>query len=144
MGGVVADRPDADCRALAAFGDHLGIAFQLVDDALDYSADQATLGKTVGDDFREGKITLPVLAAFHAADGDDRDFWIRTIEATDQQPGDLDRAMVLIERTDAIRVTLDRAADFAASAKQQLDIFPPSALRDALNDVADFTVSRAR
>ena len=144
VGPVVADRSDADRAALAAFGDNLGIAFQLVDDALDYAADQATLGKTVGDDFREGKITLPVLAAFHAADADAREFWIRTIEATDQQPGDLDRALALIEQTGAIRTTLDLAADFAASAKRQLDAFPPSTLRDALSDVADFTVSRAR
>ena len=144
VGGVVADRPAAECRALASFGDHLGIAFQLVDDALDYAADQATLGKTVGDDFREGKITLPVLAAFHAADDADRNFWIRTIEASEQRADDLDRALCLIKRTGAIQVTLDLAATFAASAKRQLAIFAPSPLRDALADVADFTVSRAR
>ncbi len=144
VGGVVADRPAAECRALAAFGDDLGIAFQLVDDALDYAADQATLGKTVGDDFREGKITLPVLAAFHAADDTERAFWIRTIEASDQTPDDLDHAIALIERTGAIQTTLDFAAEFASSAKRNLAGFPQSALRDALTDVADFTVSRAR
>ena len=144
VGPVVAGRPDAERTALAAFGDHLGIAFQLVDDALDYASDQATLGKTIGDDFREGKITLPILAAFHAAGPAEREFWVRTIEATDQQPGDLDHALTLIERSGAIQTTLDLAADFAASAKRNLDIFPQGTLRDALADVADFTVSRAR
>ncbi len=144
VGAVVADRPDGERTALAAFGDHLGIAFQLVDDALDYAADQATLGKTVGDDFREGKITLPVLAAYHAAAGPARDFWVRTVERNEQGPDDLDRALSLIAETGAIQVTLDLAADFAGKAKQHLAVFPPSTLRDALCDVADFTVSRAR
>ena len=75
---------------------NLGIAFQLVDDALDYAADQATLGKTVGDDFREGKITLPVLVAYAAGDADARAFWRRTIEASDQQDADLEHAMALM------------------------------------------------
>ncbi len=144
VGAVIAGRPDSERRALAEYGDHIGIAFQLVDDALDYAADQATLGKTVGDDFREGKITLPVLAAYHAApDAEARKFWVRTIEASSQGPDDLDRALALIGQAGAIRTTLDLAARFAADAKQRLAVFPRSALRDTLADVADFTVSRA-
>jgi len=143
VGAVVAARPPADQAALAEFGDHLGIAFQLVDDALDYAADQSKLGKTVGDDFREGKITMPVLAAYHAGDAGARAFWVRTIEASTQEPHDLDHALQLIRGTGAIRTTLDLAADFAGRAKERLLAFPPSALRDALMDVADFTVSRA-
>ena len=123
---------------------NLGIAFQLVDDALDYAADQAVLGKTVGDDFREGKITLPVLVAYQAGDAADRDFWRRTIEATEQNEADLDRALHLMRRCGAIRATLDRARGFAAAAKAALAPFPDSALRRALLDVADYTVSRAR
>ena len=96
VGAVVADRPDAEAAALAEFGMNLGIAFQLVDDALDYAADQAVLGKTVGDDFREGKITLPVLVAYQAGDAADRDFWRRTIEASEQNEADLDRALHLM------------------------------------------------
>ena len=84
VGPVVAGRPASEAAALADFGMNLGIAFQLVDDALDYAADQAVLGKTVGDDFREGKITLPVLVAYQAGDAADRDFWRRTIEATER------------------------------------------------------------
>src|SRR5208337_1139476 len=116
------DRPDTEEAALAAYGSNLGIAFQLVDDALDYAADQATLGKTVGDDFREGKITLPVLAAFAAGDADERGFWQRTIEASQQTDADLDHAMRLIERRGAIRATLDRASRFADAAKARLVI----------------------
>ena len=144
VGAVVADRPQAEAAALADFGMNLGIAFQLVDDALDYAADQSVLGKTVGDDFREGKITLPVLLAFQAGDAADRDFWRRTIEATEQNEADLDRALHLMQRCDAIRATLERARGFAAAAKSALTPFADSALRRALLDVADYTVSRVR
>jgi octaprenyl-diphosphate synthase len=144
VGAVVASRPQAEQAALADYGMNLGIAFQLVDDALDYTADQATLGKTVGDDFREGKITLPVLAAFAAGDEDERGFWQRTIEASQQTDADLDHAMRLIERSGAIRATLDRATWFADTAKGELVIFPSSAYRDSLLAVADYTVQRAR
>ncbi len=143
VGAVVADRSAEERAALAEYGDRLGIAFQLVDDALDYAADQSKLGKTVGDDFREGKITMPVLAAYHAGDAKAREFWVRTIEANSQAPSDLNQALLLIERSGAIGTTLDHAAGFAARAKAALAVFPASALRDALADVADYTVSRA-
>ena len=113
-----------------------------MDDALDYAADQAKLGKTVGDDFREGKITMPVLAAYHAADAEARAFWVRTIEASSQTPDDLERALALIEATGAIGATIELATRFARSAQQRLEVFPPGPYRDALFDVADFTVSR--
>jgi octaprenyl-diphosphate synthase len=130
--------------ALAEYGSNLGIAFQLVDDALDYAADQATLGKTVGDDFREGKITLPVLAAYQAGNAVERDFWRRTIEASDQHAADLDHALRLMEGCGAIDMTIARAAAFAASAKAALAPFPDSALKRAMLDVADYTLQRAR
>lgn len=144
VGGVVADRPAAEVAALAEFGLNLGIAFQLVDDALDYSADQAVLGKTVGDDFREGKITLPVLLAYQAGGAADRDFWHRTIEASEQNAADMDRALHLMQHCGAIRATLARAGVFAEAARRALLPFPDSALRHALLDVTDYTVNRAR
>jgi octaprenyl-diphosphate synthase len=144
VGAVLADRPEAEEMALAEYGTNLGIAFQLVDDALDYAADQATLGKTVGDDFREGKITLPVLAAYQAGGAAERDFWRRTIEASDQQDADLDHALRLMSESGAIDVTIARAAGFAASAKAALEPFPDSTLKRALLDVADYTLQRAR
>ncbi|HEY8290668.1 MAG TPA: polyprenyl synthetase family protein [Acetobacteraceae bacterium] len=144
IGAVVATRPEAEETALSTYGLKLGIAFQLVDDALDYVADQATLGKTIGDDFREGKITLPVLVAFQSGDPPERIFWQRTIESQEQTDSDLEEAMRLIERHDAIRITLDRAALFAREAKAALNVFPESPVRQALAGVADYTVQRGR
>ncbi|HEY1412135.1 MAG TPA: polyprenyl synthetase family protein, partial [Rhodopila sp.] len=144
IGAVVADRPRHEEAALAEYGMKLGIAFQLVDDALDYVADQATLGKTIGDDFREGKITLPVLAAYRAGDETEQDFWRRTIEELDQTDEDLDRAMRLIADHGAIRLTLERAQRFAQEAKAALMVFPETPIRQALAGVADYTVQRLR
>ena len=144
VGAVVADRDERVELALETYGTNLGMAFQLVDDALDYAADQARLGKTVGDDFREGKITLPVLAAYAAGSEEDRAFWQRVIEQSEQQPEDLDHALSLIEKTGAIRITLDRAMDYARKASEALSIFPPSRLRQLLQDTASYTVNRLR
>ena len=144
VGAVLAGRPPAEEAALAEYGAHLGMAFQLVDDALDYAADEALLGKTVGDDFREGKITLPVLVAYAAGDPAARAFWQRTIEASEQTEADLDEALRLIAESRAIPATIARAEGFARAAKQALSIFPASDTRDCLMSVADFTVSRGR
>ena len=143
VGAILAEKPEVQ-PALADYGMSLGIAFQLVDDALDYAADQATLGKTVGDDFREGKITLPILIALAAATPEERVFWERTVERLEQTDEDLDHALMLMERHNAIEKTLDRARGFAAQAKIALAIFPPSELRDCLHGIADYTVARAR
>ena len=143
VGGVVADRPAEELAALAEYGTAIGMAFQLVDDALDYAADQRTLGKTVGDDFREGKITLPVLAAYHAGSPAERAFWARTIERSEQTEADLEEAFSLMQRRGALLATFARARRFADSAQSALRAFAPSPLRDCLHDVADFTVSRA-
>ena len=142
VGAVVAERPAPEEQGLADYGANLGMAFQLVDDALDYAADQAKLGKTVGDDFREGKVTLPVLVAYRAGSEADRAFWRRTIEASEQTDADLDHALGLIADTGAIGATLEEARRFAGDAKAALAVFPASAYRDALVAVADYTVSR--
>lgn len=144
VGAVVAGRSAAEEAALAAYGMSLGIAFQLVDDALDYAADQATLGKTIGDDFREGKITLPVLTAYQAGTVEERAFWTRTIEASEQSDADLERAMVLMESCGAIHATFSRAAGFVDSAKAALMVFADTPMRAALLGVADYTISRVR
>jgi octaprenyl-diphosphate synthase len=145
VGAVVAGRPEADELALETFGTNLGMAFQLVDDALDYAADQQTLGKTVGDDMREGKITLPVLAAFHAAKTEEeRAFWSRVIESGEQTEADLPRALDLIAQTGAIEITLARAATYAEMAVAALASFPDSEIKRLLVETASYTVSRAR
>ncbi len=144
VGAVVANRPEREEFALAEYGMKLGIAFQLVDDALDYVADEATLGKTVGDDFREGKITLPVLVAYQSGSERERTFWRRTIETLEQNDDDLDHAMQLIAQHGAIDATLDRARRFAREAREALMIFPDCPVRKALADVSDYTVERLR
>jgi octaprenyl-diphosphate synthase len=143
VGAVVADRPEAEEQALATYGLKLGIAFQLVDDALDYAADQASLGKTVGDDFREGKVTLPVLVAYAKGNDEERCFWRRTVEDGTQSDADLDEAMRLMRQHDAIGATLRRARGFAAEAREALDLFPSSPLRGLLQDTTTYTVDRA-
>jgi octaprenyl-diphosphate synthase len=144
VGAVIGARPLREQEALASFGMNLGIAFQLVDDALDYAADQATLGKTVGDDFREGKVTLPVLAAYQAGDESERAFWRRAIEDGVQDDGDLERGLGLMAERGAIEQTLARAHGFARAAREALVVFPEGPVRFILGDVADYTVNRAR
>jgi octaprenyl-diphosphate synthase len=144
VGAVVAERGEPEAMALDAYGHNLGIAFQLVDDALDYAAAQEQLGKTVGDDFREGKITLPVLLAFHAGDEAEREFWQRTIEDRDQREGDLREAQRLIARHDTVGETIRRAEGYGAAALGALHRFPDGEARRALADVVDFCISRAR
>jgi octaprenyl-diphosphate synthase len=144
VGAVVADRPAAEQAALRAYGHNLGVAFQLVDDALDYSAEQERLGKTVGDDFREGKITLPVLLAFARGDEAERDFWRRTLEEREQADADLGRAIALMQKHRAFADTVARARDYGAAALAALEAFPESPARRALAGIVEFCISRAR
>ena len=143
IGAIVGERPLAEETALATYGDNLGIAFQVIDDALDYSARQALLGKSVGDDFREGKITLPVLVAFAAGSDTERTFWRRVLEDLEQQPGDLEHAQELMARHGAIEATVARAEEYAHRARQSLGIFPYSRHKQAMLDLLDFCIARA-
>ncbi len=142
VGGVIADRPAAQCAALARFGMDLGMAFQLVDDALDYSADETELGKTVGDDFREGKLTYPVLLAIAGADGNELEFWTRTIGQGEQTETDLGTALALMQQHKATHRSLERADAFVDSACAALAAFPASPMRAALEEVARYTTAR--
>ncbi len=142
VGGVIAGSAETENAALARFGMDLGMAFQLVDDALDYSASVAELGKTIGDDFREGKLTYPVLLAIAAADEDEERFWHRTIGEGAQTETDLAAALQMIGGCNAIERTLARADEFVESACGALELFAPSAMRAALVDVARYTTAR--
>ncbi|ACI99075.1 polyprenyl synthetase family protein [Rhodospirillum centenum] len=142
LGGIVADRPAVEQAALRSYGMNLGIAFQLVDDVLDYSAVQARLGKTIGDDFREGKINLPVVLAFRRGDEEERQFWRRTMEDLDQRDGDLEHAIALMTRHNALHDSVERARHYGAVARDALEMFPNSRIKHALLDVIDFVVSR--
>ncbi len=143
VGAMVAGRRGAERVALESFGMNLGIAFQLVDDALDYAGREAKLGKSVGDDFREGKITLPVILAFLRGGAVDREFWKRTIQRLDQKPGDLEQAQVLIERHNALADTLERARHYGSMARDALGLFGDSPLKSALLEAVDFAIDRA-
>ena len=142
IGAVVAGRPTAEEDALRSYGMNLGIAFQLVDDVLDYSAAQARLGKNVGDDFREGKITLPIVLAFRRGDDTERAFWRRTMEDLDQGEGDLEKAIALMGRHNALRDSVERARHYASVARDALGLFPASPVKRALLEVLEFVVDR--
>ncbi len=143
LGAVVAERPAVEEEALESYGLNLGIAFQLVDDVLDYSARQAELGKTIGDDFHEGKITLPVILAFRRGDAADRDFWRRTLERVEQTDADLAHAITLMERQEALADTVARARHYGAIARDALGIFPDGREKRVLLDLVDFCIERA-
>ena len=142
-GAVLTGKGEAFIRGFEAYGENLGIAFQLVDDALDYSGRQALMGKAVGDDFREAKMTLPIILAHARAQDSDKPFWKRVIETGNQTEADLDRAITLVEETGAIQETMRRARAYADDAKTALSVLPPSDIRSALAEIADFCVERA-
>lgn len=143
IGAVVAERPAAERDALDAYGMSLGVAFQLVDDYLDYAASQEKLGKTVGDDFREGKMTLPVVLALQRADAQERDFWRRTLEDLDQRDDDLAHAMALLDKTGALADTRVEAERFGALARQALALFPDCPAKREMHEVIDFCIARS-
>jgi len=143
IGALIAGKGRAEEEALDSFGRNLGMAFQLVDDTLDYSAQQATLGKTIGDDFCECKVTMPVLLAFHRGDEDERAFWRRCISDGEQGEGDLEKAMALLHRQDALNDSIERARHYGAMARDTLGIFPDSEAKQALTDAVDFCIERA-
>jgi octaprenyl-diphosphate synthase len=143
VGAVIAAKPHSDQEALESFGRNLGIAFQLVDDALDYSGKAANLGKDVGDDFRERKITLPVVLSFRRGSTEERNFWKRTLEEGNQTDDDLNYATKLMERHGALADTFDRARHYGNMACEALAIFPDSEWKSALLEAVAFCISRA-
>lgn len=142
-GAMVADASDEQVEALAVFGDALGIAFQIIDDLLDYGGVSVVIGKNAGDDFREGKATLPVLLAHARGNPEQQAFWQRVIEKRDQREGDLEEALSLMEACGALQDTRARAQMYADRAVAALEALPDTRLRAALADIAGFVVARA-
>ncbi len=142
VGGVIADVDEAQIEALRTYGDALGIAFQIADDLLDYGGDTSATGKNLGDDFRERKLTLPVIKALAKADEEERAFWQRTIEKGNQQDGDLDHALALIAKHGTMEATRAEALEWSSKAKAALLHLPEHPLRDMLSDLADYVVAR--
>lgn len=143
VGGAITSRPAEEQAALKSYGKTLGIAFQLVDDALDYSGDSARLGKSVGNDFREGKITLPVILSFLRGNEAERAFWKRTLADGQIREGDLEQAIQLMRKHKAIEATFDRARYYGSIARDALGIFKDSPPKHALLDVVSFCIGRA-
>ena len=143
VGPVLADRPEAEQEACRAYGMNLGIAFQLIDDVLDYGGTSDSLGKNVGDDFREGKITLPIVLAVRRASDTERRFWTRTLEQGAVEAGDLDTARAILRRHGALDETMTRARLYGDRARTALEAFPPSPMKQALLQVVDFCIARA-
>jgi octaprenyl-diphosphate synthase len=143
VGAAIANRPDAEQQALKSYGRSLGIAFQLVDDALDYGGDSSKLGKSTGDDFREGKITLPVILAYRRGTAEERAFWARTLTEGEIKDGDFDHAISLMRRHKAIEATAERARHYGDLAVEALGPFKDSAAKKAMLDVVGFCVARA-
>ncbi len=145
VGGVIAGRSPAECKALRDYGANLGIAFQIADDVLDYAADGGKLGKTLGDDFREGKMTLPVIRALEKADSDEGAFWTRVMaEPEAQTPDDLARAQALLQKHEALSFALDAAEDYARKGAVALKQLPEHPIRRDLIDLIHYAVRRDR
>lgn len=142
VGGVIAGAPDAQIGALHDYGDALGIAFQIVDDILDYGGNSAVIGKNTGDDFRDRKLTLPVIHAISKAGAEERAFWVRVIEKGDQRDGDLEKALALMNTHQSILYARESALAWAKKAKTALLNLPKSDLRETLSELADFVVER--
>jgi octaprenyl-diphosphate synthase len=142
VGGVIADAPEDQVKALFDYGDALGVSFQIVDDLLDYQGDSSATGKNIGDDFRERKLTLPVIKAVAQADSEERAFWVRTIEKGRQEEGDLEHALSLLHKHKALEATREDALAWAAKAKDALNALPEHPVRQLLVEIADYVVAR--
>ncbi len=143
VGPVIANRPKAEQAACRSYGMNLGIAFQLIDDALDYGGKAAMLGKNVGDDFREGKITLPVVLSFRRGTAEERTFWKRVLEQGEIGDGDLEQAITIMRRHRALEDTVERARHYGSMARDALALFPSSPMKQALLETVDFCIARA-
>jgi octaprenyl-diphosphate synthase len=143
VGPVLAGRPKAEQAACRSYGMNLGVAFQLVDDALDYGGKAAKLGKNVGDDFREGKITLPVVLSFRRGSDSEREFWVRALENNEVTDKDLETAVGLMTKHRAIEDTIKRADHYGAIAKDALGLFPASPMKQALEEAVEFCIARS-
>jgi octaprenyl-diphosphate synthase len=143
VGPILAHSGKAEIAACRGYGANLGVAFQLIDDALDYGGSAAKLGKNVGDDFREGKITLPVVLSFRRGSTEDREFWRRTLETGQIVDGDLETALAMMKKHRALEDTIERARHYGAMARDALELFPSSPWKHALLDAVDFAVQRA-
>jgi len=143
VGPIIAGKGKDEQAACRSYGANLGIAFQLVDDALDYGGTSSKLGKNLGDDFREGKITLPVVLSFRRGSDTERAFWKRALENGETGEAELNEAISIMRKHKAIEDTLERARHYGSIARDALALFPESAMKKALLEAVDFCIARA-
>ncbi len=142
VGPVIADEDAATVKHMRDFGMNLGMAFQIIDDVLDYNAERAKLGKTIGDDFREGKMTAPVILAIQNANDKEREFWQRTLGDKNQHDGDIDTALELMNKNDTIAQGMKMARTYGNEAIKNLALLPATALKTTLENIVTFTIER--
>ena len=143
VGGILSGADEATCDKLYKFGEYLGIAFQMIDDALDYMADNTAIDKNIGDDFKEGKITMPLLKVLNDGDEEVKEFLTRTVANLEQTDKDQQTMLEYIKQYDAIKYTLDNAIKYAKLAKAQIADFPESENKTALIEAVNYAVKRA-
>lgn len=142
VGPVICGAKPEETNALREYGRTLGIAFQIIDDALDYAADQEKLGKEIGDDFREGKMTAPVIFALEKASAEEKSFWTRTLGEKQQTPEDFSAAMAILKRHNALERSIDLAWTYAREAQACLKDLPDSAMKSVFHDLAEYVITR--
>ena len=142
IGGIINDRPKKECEALRSFGYNLGLAFQLADDALDYNGDAKTLGKEIGDDFNEGKITLPIILSYKKSNSEENKFWNSIMLKEERTRDDFVQAMIILQKHNCINETIEVAEHYASLAIKALDLFPDSEIKKALIESVLFSCNR--
>ena len=142
VGAISAEASKAEVNALKSFGTNFGMTFQLIDDAIDYSSNQKILGKNIGDDFKEGKITLPIILAYGRSNNKEKEFWKRTISNLTQEQGDFDQALEIINKYQCIEDTITRANHFSNVAVDSIDIFKNNQFKEKLVSLVSTSISR--
>ena len=143
VGGIIADGTESQIQALFKFGEALGIGFQIMDDLLDYQGAPLTMGKNVGDDFREGKVTLPIIYALKLATDEERTFWLNAFQSKNVRDEDLTKGLDILEKRGVLKQVRQVAWSWADKAKDQLAIFPDNEIKQFLNELVDFSVNRS-
>ena len=142
-GGLAAGATAQDCQKLYHYGYNLGLAFQISDDVLDYSGNQADLGKSIGDDFKEGKVTLPVILALQSASAEEKIFWQRCVQEVQQNDGDFIKALGILQKHDSLNKSLSQSHDYAVKAVESLKGLPDTHLREVMTELAFYAVNRS-
>ena len=142
VGSISANGSEAEIYAMKSFGTNFGMTFQLIDDAIDYSSNKKLLGKNTGDDFKEGKVTLPIILAFGRCNKKEKLFWKRTISKLNQENGDFDNALEIINKYQCIEDTITRANHFSNVAIDSLDVFKNNIFKEKLASIVSKSISR--